>query len=148
MWKLLKYSSSDPFGDKSSHSIDYLIDSTTSSVTELVEVERLEKMFKIPALDVVIKDESLRSIALNWLNHFRMDKEVDGNGSVLHVNPAVPFRLMHLPYVYHDLLQRSAFLYVLSFFYFFLIIHFYLLKSNLDAFCVHSQIYKTMLPGL
>lgn len=106
LWKLLKYSSSDPFGDKSSHSIDYLIDSTTSSVTELVEVERLEKMFKIPALDVVIKDESLRSIALNWLNHFRMDKEVDGNGSVLHVNPAVPFRLMHLPYVYHDLLQR------------------------------------------
>ncbi|KAA8518905.1 hypothetical protein F0562_016321 [Nyssa sinensis] len=83
LWKLMNSSSSAPFSegaqvlDRSSHTIDDMMECANAIEVELIKVEELEKMFKIPPLDVVLKDK-----------------------------PAVPFKLMRLPLLYQDLLQR------------------------------------------
>lgn len=86
-----------------------MMDITDGSLNELNEVQLLEDMFKIPPLDVVLKEEVLRSLALKWFYHFCEQFEVRNFGRVMHITPAVPFKLMHLPHVYHDALQRFVF---------------------------------------
>ncbi|KAK1563726.1 hypothetical protein Q3G72_031804 [Acer saccharum] len=112
LWKLLSSSVSAPFSDRdheldlSSHGIDHMMDSDDYSPADLNEVQELEKMFKIPPLDVVLKDGVLRSMASKWFHHFCKEFEVCKFQSVLHSTPTVPFKLMHLPHLYQDLLQR------------------------------------------
>ncbi|CAL5388291.1 unnamed protein product [Camellia sinensis] len=111
LWKVVNSSTSAPFSDgaqvldRSSHAIDDMMEYTNAIKVELVEVEKLEKMFKIPNLDVVLNDKVLRSVVLRWFHHF-MECVVHNRQSVLHLTPAVPFKLMHLPHLYQDLLQR------------------------------------------
>ncbi|KAL5549950.1 hypothetical protein UlMin_000126 [Ulmus minor] len=109
--KLLNSSPRAPFYDKDNvlenfHSIGDSMDSNDSGQMELYEVEGLEKMFEIPSLDFILKDEHLRSLAAKWFHHFHMEFEVHRFRGNLNCNPAVPFQLMQLPQVYHDLLQR------------------------------------------
>ncbi|KAF5471656.1 hypothetical protein F2P56_008431 [Juglans regia] len=110
LWKLLYSSSPAPFCDRnnvlgrSSFAINDMMDD--GSLVELNEVQNLENMFKIPSLDVVLKEEVLRSLVLKWFYHFHKEFERCSFGGVMHITPAVPFKLMHLPHVYQDLLQR------------------------------------------
>lgn len=112
LWKLLSTSVSAPFYDKdqvlnrSSHSINDIMDNVDGYLVEHNEVRELEKMFKIPPLDVVLKDQAIRSLVIKWCHHFCKDYEVHSSQYVLHVTPFVPFKLMELPYVYQDLLLR------------------------------------------
>ncbi|XP_059667816.1 E3 ubiquitin-protein ligase PRT6 [Cornus florida] len=112
LWKLINSSTSAPFSDGaqvldiSSHAIDDMMECANDLEIELVEVEQLEKMFKIPSLDVVLKDGVLRSLVFKWFHHFLKEFEVHSLQCVLHLTPAVPFKLMHLPHLYQDLLQR------------------------------------------
>ncbi|KAI9154612.1 hypothetical protein LWI28_028838 [Acer negundo] len=112
LWKLLSSTVSAPFSDRdheldlSSYGIDHMMDSDDYSPADLNEVQELEKMFKIPPLDVVLKDGVLRSMASKWFHHFCKEFEVCKFQSVLHSTPTVPFKLMHLPHLYQDLLQR------------------------------------------
>ncbi|XP_062095624.1 E3 ubiquitin-protein ligase PRT6 [Humulus lupulus] len=111
LWKLLTSSFRAPFYDRDrvldrSHSINDLMDSTVSGHTEFNEIERLENMFKIPPLDFILKDELLRSLSLKWFQHFHIEFKLHRFQKKMHCNPAVPFQLMHLPRVYHDILQR------------------------------------------
>lgn len=93
--------------DRSSLAINDMMDITDgSSLVELNEVQRLETMFMIPSLDVVLKSEGVRSLVLKWSHHFRKEFEVRNFGRVMHITPAVPFKLMHLPHVYQEILQR------------------------------------------
>lgn len=113
LWKLLSTSVSAPFCDRdvlnrSSNADNYMMDNMSGAQDELNEVQELEKMFKIPPLFSVLKDHTLRSLVTKWLHHFCKQYEVFSPQHVLHVTPAVPFKLMHLPHVYQDLLQRSA----------------------------------------
>ncbi|XP_039021943.1 E3 ubiquitin-protein ligase PRT6-like isoform X1 [Hibiscus syriacus] len=111
LWKLLFSSAPAPFCDRdnvweSSHVTTDMMDTVESTSVELGEIQELEKMFKIPPIDVVLEDEVLQPFALKWFYHFKM---VYGTGSfqnVFYCNPAVPFKLMNLPHVYQDLLQR------------------------------------------
>uniref|UniRef100_A0A7N0RI32 E3 ubiquitin-protein ligase n=1 Tax=Kalanchoe fedtschenkoi TaxID=63787 RepID=A0A7N0RI32_KALFE len=73
---------------------------------ELAEIQKLEHMYQIPSLDVVLKDKYLRSLVLKWLHHFESQFRDCGFQHYLSLTPAVPFKLMHLPHVYQDLLQR------------------------------------------
>lgn len=111
LWKLLKSSAEAPFCDRdnvweSSQVTTDVMDTTESASVELNEVQELEKMFKIPPIDVVLKDEVSRSIALKWFHHFHKVYEACSFQNVFYCNPAVPFKLMSLPHVYQDLLQR------------------------------------------
>lgn len=111
LWKLLSTSVSAPFCDRdvlnrSSNAVNYMMDNMSGAQDELNEVQELEKMFKIPPLSSVIKDHTLRSSVTKWLHHFCKQNEVFSPQHVLHVTPAVPFKLMHLPHIYQDLLQR------------------------------------------
>ncbi|XVF08093.1 hypothetical protein REPUB_Repub06bG0196400 [Reevesia pubescens] len=111
LWKLLKSSVPAPFCDtdnvwESSYVTTDMMDTTESTSVELNEVQELEKMFKIPHIDVVLEDEVSRSFALKWFNHFHKVYEACSFQNVFYRNPAVPFKLMSLPHVYQDLLQR------------------------------------------
>lgn len=118
LWKLLNSSARAPFCerdnmfDRSSLAINDMMDITDgSSLVELNEVQRLETMFTIPSLDVVLKSEGVRSLVLKWFHHFRKEFEVRNFGRVMHITPAVPFKLMHLPHVYQEILQRFVLLF-------------------------------------
>ncbi|XP_043711855.1 E3 ubiquitin-protein ligase PRT6-like [Telopea speciosissima] len=112
LWKLLSSSMSTPFGksrvwDRSSpHTENDIWENTCDLSIELIEIEQLENMFKIPSLDVVLKDGLLHTLVLRWFNHFFKVFEVRSYGRALHSTPAVPFKLMRLPHLYQDLLQR------------------------------------------
>ncbi|XP_052173554.1 E3 ubiquitin-protein ligase PRT6 [Diospyros lotus] len=112
LWKVLQSSTSASFHDgdqvldKSSHAFDDMMEYGNGVMGELIEVEKLEKMFKLPSLDVVLNDEMLRPVVLRWFHHFNKEFQVRNCQCALHLNPAVPFKLMHLPYLYQDILQR------------------------------------------
>ncbi|KAF5200062.1 E3 ubiquitin-protein ligase [Thalictrum thalictroides] len=114
LWKILKSSVSAPFSDRShqwdtssfSMSDGGALECTTGPSVELKEIQELESMFQIPDLDIVLRDKELHSLSFKWFQHFCKASEVRKYGSVLHVTPAIPFRLMHLPQIYQDLLER------------------------------------------
>lgn len=113
LWKLLSTSASAPFCDsdplsRSSHAVNDMMDSMNEGQVELNEVQELEKLFRIPPLFVVLKDHMLRSLVTKWLHHFCKEHEVHDPLTVLHITPAVPFKIMNLPHIYQDLLQRSV----------------------------------------
>ncbi|MCL7042952.1 hypothetical protein MKW94_019196, partial [Papaver nudicaule] len=114
LWKLLKSSTPEPFSDRShernrvsSNLNDNALESSPNDLAiELKEVEEVERMFQIPDLDVVFKDKTLRMLGLKWFNHFSREFDSRNYGRVLHSTPAVPFRLMRLPRLYQDLLEK------------------------------------------
>ncbi|GMJ12122.1 proteolysis 6, Greening after Extended Darkness 1 [Hibiscus trionum] len=111
LWKLLNNSAPAPFCDRdnmweSSHVTTDMMDTTENALVELSEIQELEKMFKIPPIDVVLEDEILQSFALKWFHHFKKVHETCSFQNVFYCNPTVPFKLMNLPHVYQDLLQR------------------------------------------
>ncbi|XP_068635271.1 E3 ubiquitin-protein ligase PRT6-like [Aristolochia californica] len=109
-WKLLRSSNVTPFGDSSclwDWASSHLSDENTDEVlVQLSEVSELEKMFKIPPLDTVIKHEMVQSLSIKWCGHFCKDMGVLNCWRTLYCTPAVPFRLLQLPQLYQDLLQR------------------------------------------
>ncbi|GMI71307.1 proteolysis 6, Greening after Extended Darkness 1 [Hibiscus trionum] len=111
LWKLLKSSAAAPFCDRdnvweSSHVSTDMMDKTEITSVELNEVQELEKMFRIPPIDVILEDEISRSFAIKWSQHFQKAYEACSFQNVFYCNPAVPFKLMTLPHVYQGLLQR------------------------------------------
>ncbi|KAH9672311.1 E3 ubiquitin-protein ligase PRT6 [Citrus sinensis] len=114
LWKLLNSTVPPPFSDRdhvlarSSHGISDMMDSSDDALSDLKEIQEVEKMFKIPSLDVILKDEVLRSLVLKWFHHFSKEFEVHRFQHVLYSTPAVPFKLMCLPHLYQDLLQSVA----------------------------------------
>ncbi|KAL7596480.1 hypothetical protein Lser_V15G31144 [Lactuca serriola] len=105
LWKLMNSSSLAPFSGahRSSQSFEDKMDFAYGFAKEFVEIEELEKMFKIPTLENNVNDEVSCSLVLKWLHHFAREFEV----GVLYKTPVIPFKLMVLPYLYQDLLQSS-----------------------------------------
>lgn len=115
LWKILYSSIPAPFCDgenTSNRSWHLPRDTMCSSVDinkfEVTKIQELENMFKIPPLDVVLKDELSRSSVSIWCRHFCKEFESKRIQRNIHVTPAVPFELMRLPNVYQDLLQRCV----------------------------------------
>ncbi|ONI03411.1 hypothetical protein PRUPE_6G255500 [Prunus persica] len=108
---LLNYNAQAPFFERynvldRSHDIGDMMDTTYVALVELNEVQEIERMFKIPTLDVILKDKVVRSMVQKWFRHFCKEFEVQRFRGSIHCNPAVPFQLMRVPRVYQDLLQR------------------------------------------
>lgn len=117
LWKVINSSMPVPFShgahvlESRTNATDVTMGyETNCSLEELAEVEELEKMFKIPPVHVILRDEVLRSLAFKWLHHFSQECEVRSLQCTMKLTPAVPYKLMLLPHLYQDLIQRYAFL--------------------------------------
>lgn len=112
LWKILYSSIPAPFCDEDNaldRSWSYTNDNMVGSnldMFEIAKIEELENMFKIPSIDVVLKDECSRSSVSIWCRQFCKELDLAGVQCNMHLTPAVPFELMRLPNVYQDLLQR------------------------------------------
>jgi hypothetical protein len=109
LWSLINSCTSTPYSSwshRSSDDLDDQIYNISDDFEDLVEIEELEKKFNIPTLDKVLNDDVSRSLVSRWLNHFSQEYEVRLCRSVLYSTPVVPFKLMTLPPLYQDLLQR------------------------------------------
>ncbi|KAK4766943.1 hypothetical protein SAY86_014694 [Trapa natans] len=110
LWRLVSSSAPTQFAsmdgqfDTSFQFVDSMNES--SDVFKQREFQELEKMFKIPSVDIVLEDENFRHLLERWLSHFWKEFEHHRFNRVVHCTPAVPFRLMELPHLYQDLLQR------------------------------------------
>lgn len=72
---------------------------------EEADIRELEHLFEIGSLEMIFGNNLVHSLALKWCDHFCKKFGLRNNGCVLHSTP-VPFRLILLPNVYQDLLQR------------------------------------------
>ncbi|KAL6528691.1 hypothetical protein OROMI_029336 [Orobanche minor] len=112
LWKLINCSNMTPFtdgleswGGSSPYAANHP-EYTNHFADELPEIEKLENIFNIPPLDLIVSDLGSRSTALGWLSHFCGVLEAHKFRPVFRCTPAVPFKLMLLPHLYQDLLQR------------------------------------------
>ncbi|XP_038980097.1 E3 ubiquitin-protein ligase PRT6-like isoform X2 [Phoenix dactylifera] len=113
LWKLLKSSRLAPLygsfciweGSNLYTSSDAL-DTANCLTVELNGIKELEDMFQIHSLELVLKDQVVHALSLRWCEHLLKKFRVCKNRGVLFSTPAVPFKLMQLPRVYQDLLQR------------------------------------------
>ncbi|CAL0328232.1 unnamed protein product [Lupinus luteus] len=112
LWKILHSSIPAPFSDeeivldRSWNAPNDIMDRANIELFEVTKIQELEHMFKIPSLDVVLKDEVSRSSVTIWCRHFFKEFESHGIQPTMYVTPAAPFELMRLPNVYQDLLRR------------------------------------------
>lgn len=112
LWKLLNSSTPAPFYDGGENCGEMMYESSHLNAEvighelEINEIHELEIMFKIPSLDFILNDKGVRSLVLKWFHHLDKDYEFRSLGNVMYVTPAVPFKLMELPHLYQDLLQR------------------------------------------
>ncbi|KAK8315659.1 hypothetical protein V6Z12_D01G258100 [Gossypium hirsutum] len=83
-----------------------MMDATKITSMELNEAQKLEKMFKIPPVDVILDNEVARLFALKWFRHFHNVYRTSSVQNVFYCNPVVPFKLLSLPHVYQDLFLR------------------------------------------
>ncbi|KAJ4789311.1 E3 ubiquitin-protein ligase PRT6 [Rhynchospora pubera] len=73
---------------------------------ELEGLRELEAVFQVPPLETILKDEVVNGLVLKWCQHFCEEFKNFESMAPLYCVPAVPFRLMQLPTLYQDLLQR------------------------------------------
>ncbi|MED6182285.1 hypothetical protein PIB30_027255 [Stylosanthes scabra] len=112
LWKILYSSIPAPFCDeenmldRSWYTPNDVVDRQNIDMFQVAKIQELEKMFQIPTIDVILKDELSRSSVSMWCRHFYKECESHGIQRIVHVTPAIPFELMRLPNVYQDLLQR------------------------------------------
>ncbi|KAI3787070.1 hypothetical protein L1987_41256 [Smallanthus sonchifolius] len=108
LWKLMNSSTSAPFSEalRSSKTFEDGMDYAYGTLEETIEIEELEKVFKIPPLDNIVNNEVSRSLVRKWLQHIVKDFEVSNPSGVLHLTPVVPFKLMVMPNLYQDLFLR------------------------------------------
>ncbi|KAJ1282601.1 hypothetical protein BS78_03G065000 [Paspalum vaginatum] len=111
LWELLRSSATSPLYDSSniwegSHLYLNTQDGNSSLSMELNGIRELEDLFQIQSLDLILQDESVHMLALKWSQHFGEDYSSRKNRGTLFSTPAIPFRLMQLPYVYQVLLER------------------------------------------
>ncbi|XP_018475972.1 E3 ubiquitin-protein ligase PRT6-like isoform X3 [Raphanus sativus] len=107
LWRLLKTTSGKCH--EKEDMFDVPSDSTSDNMhsqSELNHVNELEKMFKIPPIDIIVNDELLRSSTQTWLRHFQKEYKANRVKRPFCITPVVPFQLMKLPNLYQDLLRR------------------------------------------
>ncbi|KAI0498324.1 hypothetical protein KFK09_021565 [Dendrobium nobile] len=114
LWKLLQSSTTVLFD--TSHVWEGLnphaktdtleVDNANYLRMELDGIRELEDLFHVSSFELILKDEIVHSLALKWCKHFCDELRANRCGGILYYTPAVPFKLMQLPRIYQDLLQR------------------------------------------
>lgn len=113
LWKMLRSLTSIPCYDNAyvwdkltPYMNNDMLENIDNLSIELREISVLENTFQIPSMEAVLKDRLVYTLALKWCAHFSEEFNIRSVGCALYSTPAVPFRLMRLPLLYQDLLQR------------------------------------------
>lgn len=97
-----------PTGSSSSCSGPEDIEQQT--LQELEELDRLESIFCIPPLTRILEEDTVQNLVLSWCRHVKNDTGVRYFRQGPRLMGASPFRMMQLPRLFQDLLQRYAFI--------------------------------------
>lgn len=73
---------------------------------EMVELEQLESAFTIPPLPDILEQEAVQNLAISWCRHLKNDTGVRFFRHGPRLTTAAPFKMMQLPHLFQDLLQR------------------------------------------
>ncbi|XP_024382980.1 E3 ubiquitin-protein ligase PRT6 isoform X2 [Physcomitrium patens] len=70
------------------------------------ELDQLESIFCIPPLAKILEENAVQKLVLTWCRHVRTDTGMRYFPDVPRLTTAAPFRMMQLPRLFQDLLQR------------------------------------------
>uniref|UniRef100_A0A7I4DB25 E3 ubiquitin-protein ligase n=1 Tax=Physcomitrium patens TaxID=3218 RepID=A0A7I4DB25_PHYPA len=73
---------------------------------EIEQLDQLEKIFLIPSLGKIFEQDTVQQLVQVWCKHVKSDSEPRGIQYSPRVTTASPFRLMQLPHLFQDLMQR------------------------------------------
>lgn len=76
---------------------------------ELEELDQLESIFCIPPLAKILEEDTVQNLVLSWCRHVKTDTGVRYFRQGPRLTTAAPFRMMQLPRLFQDLLQRYVF---------------------------------------
>lgn len=91
----------------SSSSIDSR-DAESQVLQEMEELDQLESVFCIPPLQKILEQDAVQYLVLSWCRHVKTDTGVRFFQQIPRLITAAPFRMMQLPHLFQDLLQRYA----------------------------------------
>ena len=92
-----------PIGSSSSSDSE---DVERQILQELEELDQLESVFCIPLLAKILEEDSVQNLVLSWCRHVKTDTGVRYFRQSPRLTTAAPFRMMQLPRLFQDLLQR------------------------------------------
>ncbi|XP_024369767.1 E3 ubiquitin-protein ligase PRT6 isoform X2 [Physcomitrium patens] len=81
-------------------------DSQSQVLQDMEELDQLESTFCIPYLTKILEEDLVQNIVLRWCSHVKIDTGMRYLRSGPRLRTAAPFRLMHLPRLFQELLQR------------------------------------------
>jgi hypothetical protein len=84
-------------------------DAERQILQELEELDQLESIFCIPPLAKILEEDAVQSLVLSWCRHVKTDTGVRYFRQGPRLTTAAPFRMMQLPRLFQDLLQRYVF---------------------------------------
>jgi E3 ubiquitin-protein ligase UBR3 len=73
---------------------------------EMEQLDQLESVFLIPPLEKIFEQDAIQHLVQAWCKHVVTDSGLRGIQYSPRVTTASPFKLMQLPYLFQDLLQR------------------------------------------
>ncbi|XP_024387527.1 E3 ubiquitin-protein ligase PRT6 isoform X2 [Physcomitrium patens] len=81
-------------------------DADKQVLLEMEELDQLESVFLIPSLVNIFEQETNQQLVQAWCKHVKTDAGPRGIQHSIRVTTASPFKLMQLPYLFQDLMQR------------------------------------------
>jgi len=81
-------------------------DADKQLLLEMEELDQLESVFSIPSLANIFEQETIQQLVQAWCKHVKIDAGPRGIQHSIRITTVSPFKLMQLPYLFQDLLQR------------------------------------------
>jgi hypothetical protein len=75
---------------------------------EMEQLHQLESVFLIPPLEKIFEQDAIQHLVQAWCKHVKKDSSPRGIQYSPRVTTASPFKLMQLPYLFQDLMQRYS----------------------------------------
>ena len=75
---------------------------------EMEQLDQLESVFLIPPLEKIFKQDAILHLVQAWCRHVKTDSALRGIQYSPRVTTASPFKLLQLPYLFQDLMQRYS----------------------------------------
>ncbi|KAG0593011.1 hypothetical protein KC19_1G298000 [Ceratodon purpureus] len=73
---------------------------------EMEQLDQLESVFLIPPLEKIFEQDAVGRLVDSWCKHVKTDSALRGIQCSPRVTSASPFKLMKLPHLFQDLMQR------------------------------------------
>lgn len=77
-------------------------------LVEMEQLDQLESVFLIPPLEKIFEQDAIQHLVQAWCKHVKTDSGLRGIQYSPRVTTSSPFKLMQLPYLFQDLMQRYS----------------------------------------